>query len=77
MFTGKTTSNPQDVGPKDLMVVLLSDLKSSVSSTKPSNYTISSLLGRLFLSFHICFNTPVAVGRFLYSVHGCPTERCC
>jgi hypothetical protein len=53
MFTGKTTSNPQDVGPKDLMVVLLSDLKSSVSSTKPSNYTISSLLGRLFLSFHI------------------------
>jgi hypothetical protein len=74
MFTGKTTSNPQDVGPKDLMVVLLSDLKSSVSSTKPSNYTISSLLGRPTIYSYL-LNTPVAVGCLMYS--GCPTERCC
>ena len=45
MFMGKSsTDSPQDIGPKDLMVVLLSDLKSSVTSTKPSSYTISSLL---------------------------------
>jgi hypothetical protein len=72
MFTGKTTSNPQDVGPKDLMVVLLSDLKSSVSSTKPSNYTISSLLGRP-TTYSYLLNTPVAVGCFMHSVLGCPT----
>eukprot|EP00598_Pedospumella_elongata_P005095 CAMPEP_0184973222 /NCGR_PEP_ID=MMETSP1098-20130426/5103_1 /TAXON_ID=89044 /ORGANISM="Spumella elongata, Strain CCAP 955/1" /LENGTH=1187 /DNA_ID=CAMNT_0027495667 /DNA_START=491 /DNA_END=4054 /DNA_ORIENTATION=- len=44
MFMGKATDAPSDVGPKDLMVVLLSDLKSSVTSTKPSSYSISSLL---------------------------------
>jgi hypothetical protein len=70
MFTGKTNNNPQDVGPKDLMVVLLSDLKSTVSSTKPSNYTISSLLGRPTI---YSYNTPVAVACFMHSVHGCPT----
>lgn len=45
MFMGKSGDSAQDVGPKDLMVVLLSDLKSAVTATKPSSYTISSLLG--------------------------------
>lgn len=45
MLMGKNShESASDVGPKDLMVVLLSDLKSSVTSTKPSSYTISSLL---------------------------------
>lgn len=46
MFMGKNSgdSSQDHSGPKDLMVVLLSDLKSAVTSTKPSSYTISSLL---------------------------------
>lgn len=44
-FMGMGSSeSPQDIGPRDLMVVLLSDLKSAITSTKPSSYTISTLL---------------------------------
>jgi hypothetical protein len=45
MFMGKSSDSQQDIGPKDLMVVMLSDLNKTVTSTKPSSYTISTLLG--------------------------------